>query len=92
MTTDPIRWVCGICLRVIRDPLTVITTQHPGWRNMSAVIFVSLPQCCGRDMLIAGDVDADALHDCPPLPRSYRSVAGEAHIVLERCQELAPPE
>ncbi len=54
MQTDPIRWVCGSCLKVEMRSLTAYKHWTGPGRTSPAVITLYLPQCHGRDMLVAG--------------------------------------
>lgn len=66
-----IRWVCGVCLRVIHESLAVSwvwkwdhtvtrskTLDNPG-KNYWEPVAVEGPRCHGRDMLILGEPKID---------------------------------
>ena len=62
MQTEPIRWVCGVCLKVRRCSLTAYqywASPFGPKRANTAMIRVYLPQCCDQDMLIAGEPKKD---------------------------------
>lgn len=51
-----IRWVCAICLHVIRVPLQI----RKAWNGMhDEIASVRVPLCCGQSMLIAGEPKVD---------------------------------
>ena len=54
-----IRWVCAVCLKVIREPLRItrrwVGNKTPSWQIMTAYG----PRCHGRDMLLAGEPKVD---------------------------------
>ena len=59
MKTDPIRWVCGLCLKVVRRSLTAYENWSGHFPTFQREIRVYLPECCGREMLIAGEPKRD---------------------------------
>ena len=59
MRSAPIRWVCGSCLNVERHSLEIFNYCAKDSIANAAVTRVYLPQCCGRDMLIAGEPKRD---------------------------------
>lgn len=53
-----IRWVCAICLQVIRVPLKIRRIPHRQ-RGKDEVASVIGPLCCGQSMLVAGEPKMD---------------------------------
>ena len=59
LTTEPIRWVCSLCLKVIRQALVASPDGYSRGFGVSPIVQICLPQCCGRDMLLAGEPKRD---------------------------------
>ncbi len=59
MKTDPIRWVCSVCLKVIRRPL--VLQKVDGNRHKYSVGKVRLiePRHCNKPLLLAGEPKRD---------------------------------
>ncbi len=53
-----IRWVCAICLHVIRVPLQIHKIRRPQY-GQDEIASVRGPLCCGQNMLIAGEPKVD---------------------------------
>ena len=55
-----IRWVCAICLHVIRVPLQIRMVKHRLYdKCINEITSVRGPLCCGQSMLIAGEPKVD---------------------------------
>ncbi len=59
MKTGPIRWICAICLKVARHSLTAYQYWSDRAHASKSYVRVYLPQCCGREMLLAGEAKRD---------------------------------
>lgn len=53
-----IRWVCAICLHVIRMPLEICMTSTRR-KGQDEITSVRGPLCCGQSMLVAGEPKLD---------------------------------
>lgn len=53
-----IRWVCAICLHVIRVPLQIRKVRRPQ-HDQNEIASARGPLCCGQSMLIAGEPKVD---------------------------------
>ena len=54
-----IRWVCAVCLKVIREPLRITRRIIGGTASRLLVMTARGPRCCGFDMLVAGEPKVD---------------------------------
>lgn len=62
LETVPIRWVCGLCLKVVRQCLKAYRLPVGGNAlrgHYDYVTTVAWPQCCGLDLLLAGEPKRD---------------------------------
>ncbi len=59
----PVRFVCGNCLGVRREKPLVVWHRRSRGRNGGLMLYkveYALPQCCGVEMLIAGEPKTEA--------------------------------
>ena len=56
-----IRWICAVCLRVFREPLTITKRwiARNGLPSDWEIIDIYEPVCCGKPTLLAGEPKID---------------------------------
>lgn len=59
MITKPIRWVCFVCLKVLRRGLIYKITKNAGNQQYIKSIRIKIPHHCGKPMLLAGEPKKD---------------------------------